>query len=157
MTILQAYLNRSETQKVLSRKPGQEGFSLIELVVVVAVLAILSAIAIPSFVSINDKAKASAAANTLAQIAKECAVKDANNETATWELPNITDYVFAPSKTAVAVNCNGDSSVISATSQSPAKFPTYQYNVDTGAKICGHSHATKTKLFGCSAKTGGTW
>ena len=157
MTSLQVYLSSEKTKKVLSRKPGDDGFSLIELVVVVAVLAILAAIAIPSFTSINDKAKASAAANTLAQIAKECAVKDANNETLTWELPNITDYTFSPSKAAVAANCDGSSGVISATSSTPAKFPTYQYNVDTGAKICQHSHATKTALFGCSAKTNGTW
>ena len=55
MTFLQAYLKNPKTKKVLSKKPGDEGFSLIELVVVVAVLAVLSAIAIPSFMSIADK------------------------------------------------------------------------------------------------------
>ena len=55
MSLLQAYLRNPKTQRVLSRKPGHKGFSLIELVVVVAVLAILSAIAIPSFTSINKK------------------------------------------------------------------------------------------------------
>ena len=104
MTILQVYLNRSETQKVLSKKPGEEGFSLIELVVVVAVLAILAAIAIPSFTSINDKAKASAAMNTLAQIAKECAVKDANNETEVFNMPNLSGYTFGPTTAQVTEN-----------------------------------------------------
>jgi type IV pilus assembly protein PilA len=81
MLAFQAYLTSPKTRKVLSRRPGDQGFSLIELVVVVAVLAILAAIAIPAFTSINDKAAVSAAQNTLVQIVKECAVKKANGET----------------------------------------------------------------------------
>ena len=78
MTILSAYLSRSKVKKVLSLKPGEEGFSLIELVVVVAVLAILSAVAIPQFTNISSKARAAAASNTVATIAKECAAKIAD-------------------------------------------------------------------------------
>ena len=156
MTGLQVYLNSEKTKKILSRKPGDDGFSLIELVVVVAVLAILAAIAIPSFTSINDKAKASAAANTLAQIAKECAVKDANNETMSFVLPVLSGYTFGPSTAAVELNCNGSSNLISATSDTPTKYPTYQYNVSNGRKICSHSGSGST-LHGCSAKTNGTW
>ena len=156
MTFLQAYLNRPETRKALSRRPGQEGFSLIELVVVVAVLAILAAIAIPSFTSINDKAKASAAMNTLAQIAKECAVKDANNETEVFNMPNLSGYTFSPTTAQVTENCNGSSDLITATSDSLTKYPTYQYNVQSGLKVCNHSGANAA-LHGCSAKSGGTW
>ena len=42
MNILQAYLQNPRTQRALALKPGEKGFSLIELVVV-AVLAILAA------------------------------------------------------------------------------------------------------------------
>ena len=97
MSPLQAYLNSPKARKALSTKPGEEGFSLIELVVVVAVLAALSAIAIPQFVNIADKAKATAGANTVATIAKECAVKMAEN---------ITNPQFAP------VTLNGYTSVV---------------------------------------------
>ena len=44
MTALQAYLQNSKARKVLSKKPGEAGFSLIELVIVVAILAILAAL-----------------------------------------------------------------------------------------------------------------
>ena len=159
MSLLQAYLRNPKTQRVLSRKPGDKGFSLIELVVVVAVLAILAAIAIPSFTSINDKAKASAAANTLAQIAKECAVKDANNELGAFTLPNLSDYVFTPAATTAAPeNCEGNASgEIVATSSNTSKFPTFIYNVNTGVKSCAYATSISTALHGCSSATGGTW
>jgi len=156
MTSLQVYLSSEKTRKVLNRRPGDEGFSLIELVVVVAVLAILAAIAIPSFTSINDKAKASAAMNTLAQIAKECAVKDANNETLTFNLPALQNYGFYPNS---GTNCNGDDDGdIEARSDDTAKYPTYKYNVNTGAKSCTHAKGNATDpLHGCSKQSAGVW
>jgi prepilin-type N-terminal cleavage/methylation domain-containing protein len=96
MSLLQAYLQKPSTQRVLSRKPGEKGFSLIELVVVVAVLAILAAIAIPAFTSINDNAAQAAAKNTIAQIAKECAVKKANNEDLEFNVPSLNSYDITP-------------------------------------------------------------
>ena len=75
MTLLKNYLSKDRVKKVLSLKPGQEGFSLIELVVVVAVLAVLSAIAIPQFNCFQRKAKASTALAAMRQIQTECAVK----------------------------------------------------------------------------------
>ena len=77
MTILQNYLKSKRVQKALSTKPGEEGFSLVELVVVIAVLAILSAVAIPAFNNVQNNAKASAVQNGMVNGLKECAVKDA--------------------------------------------------------------------------------
>ena len=81
MIILDNYLNSKRVQKALSTKPGEEGFSLVELVIVIAVLAILSAVAIPAFNNVQDNAKASAVQNGLVNGLKECAVRDAENET----------------------------------------------------------------------------
>tara|TARA_B100001989_G_C24550957_1_gene474694 strand:- start:5347 stop:5814 length:468 start_codon:yes stop_codon:yes gene_type:complete len=155
MTSLQAYLSNSRTKKVLSRKPGEEGFSLIELVVVVAVLAILSAIAIPSFTSINNKARSAAAANTVATVAKECAVKFANGE-GTPARPVVTpDGYNAISVTNNAGNsattgCTQTGEITAAPNTAQASIlPTFTYNVSTGAKTCTASRP------GCSAS--GTW
>ena len=80
MIILENYLKSKRVQKALTTKPGEEGFSLVELVIVIAVLAILSAVAIPAFNNVQDNAKASAVQNGLVNGLKECAVRDAENE-----------------------------------------------------------------------------
>ena len=81
MTILENYLKSIKVQKVLNTKPGEEGFSLVELVVVIAVLAILSAVAIPAFVGVQANARASAVKNGLVNGVKECVVRAADNKT----------------------------------------------------------------------------
>ena len=160
MSLFQVYLRKPSTQRILNRRPGERGFSLIELVVVVAVLAILAAIAIPSFTSINDKAKASGAANTIAQIAKECAVKDANNETMQFQIPNLSGYAITPTiqgSTVIGDCTGGNATELVATSDSTGQYPTFVYNVTTGAKTCSHTAGANTALHGCSAGTGGRW
>ena len=155
MTLLKAYLNSPRARRALSKKPGEEGFSLIELVVVVAVLAILSAIAIPSFTSISLKAQASAAANTVATVAKECAVKFANGET-TPSRPIVTPdgysavSVTAPQGTGATVRCTRTGLITAAaTDQTNTRtLPDFVYNVATGDKTC------TTGLTGCPS---GRW
>ena len=83
MIILENYLKSKRVQKALSTKPGEEGFSLVELVIVIAVLAILSAVAIPAFNNVQNNAKASAVQNGLVNGLKECAVKDAEGAAST--------------------------------------------------------------------------
>ena len=55
-----------------------KGFSLVELVVVIAVLAILSAGAIPAFVGVRNNAKVSAVKKSLVTILKECMAAEAS-------------------------------------------------------------------------------
>ncbi len=81
MSLLKAYLSRPSTKRALNRKPGQDGFSLIELVVVVAVLAILSAIAIPQFSQLSDDARLNSAKSILANMYKECEFNKARTGT----------------------------------------------------------------------------
>ena len=80
MTLLENFLKSKKVQKTLATKPGEEGFSLVELVVVIAVLAILSAVAVPAFVGVQANARASAAKNGLVNGLKECVVRDADNQ-----------------------------------------------------------------------------
>ena len=71
------------------------GFSLIELVIVIAVLAILSAVAIPSFVGVRNSAKVSAVKKSLVNILKECIVAESTllrsptfNDIGAWDTTN---------------------------------------------------------------------
>ena len=84
MTILENYLKSKKVKKALTTKPGEEGFSLVELVVVIAVLAILSAVAIPAFTNVQANARASAVQNGMVNGLKECAVRDAEGDTTAW-------------------------------------------------------------------------
>lgn len=69
---LNRYLSDPRIRKILGSNPGQEGFSLIELVVVIAVLAILAAVALPNFLGVQKDGQIATAKNTLATIVKEC-------------------------------------------------------------------------------------
>ena len=136
MTAFQAYLSNPHTRAILSRKPTDQGFSLIELVVVVAVLAILAAIAIPAFTSISDNAAQAAAKNTIAQIAKECAVKKANLEAnPTFNVASLSGYTIDPS-TGSCAGTNGEISANREANAAPALPVKIAYNTNTGNKSC---------------------
>ena len=63
-------------QKLLLSKKGkkQNGFTLIELMVVIAIVGVLSGVGLPQLLKSQDRAKDSAASATLVNAAKECSM-----------------------------------------------------------------------------------
>ena len=63
-------------QNILSKKlkKAKNGFTMIELMVVVAIIGVLSSVALPAMTSAQNKAKASAAKQTAVNTAKTCTI-----------------------------------------------------------------------------------
>ena len=136
MSLLKAYLQNPRTQRTLSRKPGEKGFSLIELVVVIAVLAILIVIALPNFQGVTDDAALSAGKKYMVDAFAECTIARTRGLAASTSItaPLINGGVFT---TKVATACpTAKGTFIQIFTPALTTVPDFSLDLYDGTKTC---------------------
>ena len=118
-------------------------------------VSLLAGMTLPKFLTTEEFRKSGLAMNSIYSIAKECAIKNANNEiNPTFNVPELDHpYKFYPQDG----DCNGDlNNLLSAISDKPTRHPSFFFNMVTGQKSCLHEGPTGS-LYGCSARRDGEW
>jgi type IV pilus assembly protein PilE len=82
-------MHKSEVRKIDSRLGQQRGFSLLELMIVVAIIAIVAAIAYPSYMEFVVTAKRTTASSALLQVADKQQQFFMDNKSYTNDLTNL--------------------------------------------------------------------
>ncbi len=101
-------INRLLAKK--DRKGLAQGFTLIELMIVVAIIGILSAVAIPQFLGVRDRSELQAKVGEAVGLAKECAVGQitkVDSGTVTVGATTVTGTCDGSSETAVTLEVAG--------------------------------------------------
>ncbi|MFQ6537782.1 MULTISPECIES: prepilin-type N-terminal cleavage/methylation domain-containing protein [Aphanothece] len=89
-------LKRSLLHK-LNKMQGDQGFTLIELLIVVIIIGVLAAIAIPAFLNQQGRARVSSAQTAVVDAARACTALQITGEEASYKLAkNITSTAAAP-------------------------------------------------------------
>ena len=153
MNLLTAYLTRPATQRILRKKPGQEGFTLIELVVVIAILAVLIVVALPNFQGVTDDAAAAAGKKWLVDAFSECTIARTRGITGkTITVPKINGVAFTPVASASLLTCPPTAGTLQTVTPALATIPVFNIDMYSGAKTCKHTDDSTAGSYGCLDK-----
>ena len=131
----------------IPQKVDNHGFSLVELVVVIGVLSILSAVAIPNFICIIRKSKATAALTAINNVRKECIVKKLDQNNPTFNNSSLNGYSI--SDYDGGYECNSSNHEIVASPGNNDELPSFIYTTNTDSIKYSFKGITGTDLAKC--------
>ena len=110
-------LNSKLQLLLLNRKKGrnllEKGFTLVELMIVIVIVGVLSAVALPNFLGTKDKAEAGAQIGEMAGFAKNCATNAILGDATALSSIDTTRITLAPLGGA-DTNCQGGATLKNA-------------------------------------------
>jgi type IV pilus assembly protein PilA len=149
--LISALAKRQRSKNLL-----QAGFTLIEILIVVIIIGILAAIALPTFLNQADKGKANSAKSLAGGAARECQVYlvDPDPTTFTQTTGGSETVVLAPDKgnTTACTATNGGT----WTATVAGKGWTYTASVNSQGIVSRSCGPNGTEGYGCNASTD-TW
>lgn len=111
-------LNSRLQLALLNRKKGrnllEKGFTLVELMIVIVIVGVLSAVALPNFLGTKSKAEVGAMNGSLIGLAKECATNAISDSPDAVTASTATDITFIEGGTA-GTNCQSGASMSNTT------------------------------------------
>ena len=128
------------------KKIKTNGFSLIELIVVIGTLLILSSISVVFFNSVNRRAREVAAQNALITIKKECEINYFYSLPLIYESKTLRKYSILSNGQN---SCYGDSKtgLVSAVPEEKNLSPYYYYDFNNGELSCSYKNGERYEEF----------
>ena len=132
------------------KKQKKNGFTLIELAVVIGILSILSSFSFVYFNVVNRRAREVAAQNALLTIKKECERNYAYSLPLSYEDKRLQKYEILSNGQN---SCYGDSitGLVSAVPEEKDLSPYYYYNFSDGELSCAYNNGEKLPISKCNS------
>ena len=134
---------------LIKKTIANNGFTLVELIVVIGVLSILSSVSLVYFNGVNRRAREVAAQNALLTIKKECETNYAYSLPLFYEEKRLQKYSI---KSNGQNSCLGNSKtgLISAVPEEKDLSPYYYYNFNDGELSCSYKNGEKLSILECN-------